>query len=95
MPYDLPLPKKHKSLWKVKIQDEEALYEEPHVTIWRREIKWRYGLRRHAFLDPQPDPGEVLEDILDAIEENYDELVRQWDARFPTNPVVGEEDDDD
>jgi hypothetical protein len=98
MPYDLLLSKKlQKLLWKVKIQDKELLCEEPHVTIWRGKKKWRYSLRRHAFLDPQPDPREVSGEVLQviAMKENYDELVRQWDARFPKNPVAGEEDDDD
>ena len=95
MPYDLPLPKKLRKLWKVKIQDKELLYEEPHVTIWRKDTKWRYSLRRRVFLDPQPDPNKVAEEVLRVIEKNHDELVRQWDARFPTNPVAGEEDDGD
>ena len=65
MPYDMRLPKRLRKLWRVKIQDREALYEEPHVTIWRKDQKWRYSLRRRIFLDPQPDPalvpGEILE----------------------------------
>ncbi len=60
-----------------------------------RARKWRYGLRSRDFLDPRPDPGEVLDEILEVIEANYDELRRQWDAMYPTNPVAGEEDDDD
>ena len=95
MPYDLLLPKTLRKLWKVKIQDKESLFEEPHVTIWRKETKWRFSLRRRVFLDPQPEPSEVAEEILRVIEANYDELVRQWDARFPMNPVAGEEDDGD
>jgi hypothetical protein len=95
MPYDLLLPRDLARLWKVKIQDKEALYEEPHVTIWRRDMKWRYSLRRLAFLDPQPDPGQVPARVLAMIERNHSELCRQWDARFPTNPIAGEEDDDD
>ena len=95
MPYDLPLPKDLKKLWKVKIQDKELLYEEPHVTIWRKDMKWRYSLRRRVLLDPQPDLGRVPREILGVIEENHEELCRQWDLRFPKNPVVGKEDDDD
>jgi hypothetical protein len=95
MPYNLRLPKKLKKLWKVKIQDKEALYEEPHVTIWRKDEKWRYSLRRKIFLDPSPDPGEVPDEILAEIEKNYKKLCRQWNNRFPKNPVAGEEDDDD
>ena len=95
MPYDLLLPKTLRRLWKAKIQDKEVLYEEPHVTIWRKGTRWRYSLRRRVFLDPQPDPGEVPAEILDVIEKNYDELCRQWDERFPTNPVAGEKENDD
>ena len=94
MPYDLRLPGTLKRLWKVKIQDKETLYEEPHVTIWRKDTKWRYGLRRRIFLDPKPDPGEVPGAILRLVTVNYDELCRQWNIRFPRNPVAGEEDDD-
>jgi len=71
MPYDLPLPKKFKKLWKIKIQDKELLYEEPHVTIWRKEIRWRFGLRRRGFLDPQPDPGDVPAAIRALIDASY------------------------
>jgi hypothetical protein len=95
MPYVLPLPRSLRRLWKVKIQDKEPLYEEPHVTIWRRGEKWRYGLRSREFLDPRPDPGEVSDEILEVIEANHDELCGQWDALHPRNPVAGEEDDDD
>jgi hypothetical protein len=65
MPYDLLLPKRFGTLWKVKIQD------------------------------PRPDPAEVPMEIRNLIAQNHDELCRQWDARFPTNPVAGEEEDDD
>jgi hypothetical protein len=95
MPYDLRLPKQFRKLWKVKIQDKELLYEEPHVTIWRKGIKWRYGLRNRDFLDPQPDPGDVPEDIQACIARNHEELCRQWNIRFPTNPVADEVADDD
>lgn len=59
MPYDLRLPRKFKDLWKVKIQDKELLYEEPHLTIWKSSTRWRWGLHRHAFLDTKPDPTTV------------------------------------
>jgi hypothetical protein len=95
MPYDLTLPRDLAKLWKVKIQDKEALYEEPHVTIWRKDMRWRYSLRRHVFVDPQPNPGQVPARVIAVIERNHFELCRQWDERFPTNPVAGEEDDND
>ena len=94
MPYDLHLPKKLRKLWKVKIQDREALYEEPHVTIWRRDEKWRYSIRRLGFLDLQPDPSEVPAEIVALIDQQIDELTQQWNLRFPQNPVAEEEEDD-
>lgn len=94
MPYDMWLPKRLRKLWKIKIQDRETLYEEPHVTIWRKDQKWRYSLRSRCFLDPQPDPAEVPEEILGLIEQQFEELCRQWNDRFPQNPVAEEEDDD-
>ncbi len=89
MPYDLPLPRRLQKLWKIKIQDKE-----PHVTIWRKGQRWRYGLRSRDFLDPKPDPGEVPEEATELIDRNYQELRQQWDARFPRNPVAPENDDD-
>jgi hypothetical protein len=91
MPYDMQLPRELRKLWKVKIQDREALYEEPHVTIWRKDQKWRYSLRDRCFLDPRPDPSEVPDEIVDLIDGQIEELTRQWDERFPQNPVAGEE----
>jgi len=82
-----------RKLWKVKIQDREALYEEPHVTIWRKDQKWRYSLRHGRFLDPQRDPSEVQNEIVDLIKEQIEELCRQWNERFPQNPVAAEEDE--
>jgi hypothetical protein len=94
MPYYLPVPKKLKAVWKIKIWDNEVL-EEPHVTVLRKSTKWRYGLRRRGFMDAQPDPGQVPKTIRDLIDENYEELCRQWDILFPTNCVVEEVEDDD
>lgn len=94
MPFDMRLPKKLRKLWKVKIQDREALYEEPHVTIWRKDQRWRYSIRNRCFLDPQPDPSEVPNEIVQLIDQQIDDLSQQWDERFPQNPVAEEEDDD-
>lgn len=93
MPYNMRLSKKLRTLWKVKIQDRETLYEEPHVTIWRKDEKWRYGLRTRCFLDPKPDPAEVPNEIVELIEAQYKKLCQEWNARFPQNPVTESEDD--
>jgi hypothetical protein len=93
MPYNLHLPRHLRKLWKVKIQDREALYEEPHVTIWRKDQKWRYSIRNRFFLDPKPDPSEVPGGLVELIDERIEELSQQWNDRFPQNPVAEEEDD--
>jgi hypothetical protein len=96
MPYELKLPPKVSGQhWKVKIFDKELLYEEPHVTILFKTTKWRWGLRSRDFLDAQPHPGEVPQQVLTAIREKHDELCRQWDERFPTNPVHPSAEDGD
>ena len=93
MPYDLPLPRQLEKLWKIRIWDRELRYEEPHVTIFRKSVHWRWGLRRGEFLDPRPDPRRVPGKILDLIHGNHGELCRQWNSLYPTNPVAREVDD--
>jgi hypothetical protein len=86
MPYELELPKSLRR-WKVKILDKETLYEEPHITIIFKTTIWRYGLRTQGFLDNSPDPADVPKKVLAAITSQHDELCKEWDARFPRNPV--------
>lgn len=96
MPYELELPQKvRQQHWKVKIFDKETLYEDPHVTILFKTTRWRWGLRTRDFLDEKPRPGDVPHQVLKAIEDNYERLCREWDGRFPTNPVSGAEGDED
>ncbi len=96
MPFRLNLPKRLKARgWKVKIQDKERL-EPPHVTVWHGEDMWRICLRTGGFLIP---PGGSWNDM-DAevrriIEDAWETLTREWDARYPENPVSSLEDDDD
>lgn len=52
------------------------------------------GIRTLCFLDPKPDPSKVPDEILALIHQRIDELSRQWNERFPRNPVAAEEDDD-
>jgi hypothetical protein len=91
MPYDLPLPDNFKP-WKVKIFDNELL-EEPHVTIIFKMTRWRFSLRSKKFLDKQPDPGDVRNGISEEIEAHFEILCREWDVRFPTNPVHQQEEE--
>jgi hypothetical protein len=86
MPYKLPLPNALKR-WKVKILDNELLFEEPHATIVCKEELWRYGLRRRDFLDDEPNPDRVPKQLMAEITAKYETLRQAWDARFPTNPV--------
>jgi hypothetical protein len=36
----------------------------------------------------------VSAEVLAMIGENWDVLCREWDARFPNNPVAGEDDNE-
>jgi len=86
MPYKLRLPNALKQ-WKVKILDNELLYEEPHVTIVHKTKLWRFGLRSQAFLDANPKPSDVSSKVMKEIMANLETLRRESNARFPTNPV--------
>lgn len=76
MPYDLPLPDSLKP-WKVKIFDNELLFEEPHVTIIFKTTRWRFSLRGRRFLDPQPDPNDVRHEVLAKIDEEFQNLCNE------------------
>jgi hypothetical protein len=98
MPFQLALPKKLRSRgWKVKIQEKERL-EPPHVTVWHGEDVWRIGLRDKEFLVP---PGGGWKDLDEEVrrliedESNWEELCREWDQRYPSNPVSSDEEDED
>lgn len=102
MPIELPLPTSlSKARWKVKIQEKETR-EPPHVSILRGTDKWRINLRTRGFMDKRPKPSDVPEALLQVIREkdNWEWLCRQWDAKYPDNPVSsdqgkGEYDEDD
>jgi len=67
MPFSLPLPDslRHQG-WKVKIREKERV-EEPHATVIRGKQVWRFGLRSLGFLDADPDPRHVPQEVVDAI----------------------------
>jgi hypothetical protein len=94
VPYELPLPNEFKR-WKVKIFDNELLFEQPHVTIIFKEERWRLGLRSRTFLDQDPEPRKVRKEVMDEIWANFDTLCEEWDARFPTNPVSHADNEDE
>ena len=105
MPYELPLPAAL-TPWKVKILDNELLFEEPHVTIrfktthWRllfeephvtirfKTTHWRVSLRSGMFLDENPNPSDVSPAVVAAVQSKLEILRKEWDERFPTNPVA-------
>ncbi len=91
LPLSPPLPKQG---WKVKIRDRERL-EPPHVTIIRGTQTWRFSLRSGEFLDDDPDPREVPENLLSEIYQDLERLRFEWDQMYPENPVQAKEDDDD
>jgi len=92
MPEELELPIGLKrARWKVKIQDRESR-EPPHVSILRGTDKWRINLRTREFMDREPEPSRLPEDLLDFVRNNWGWACESWDAIYPDNPVEGEED---
>ena len=94
MAYTLPLSEAlRKARWKVKIRDKETR-EPPHVTIIRGTDAWRIDLRDGEFMDDEPDPAEVPEELIDLVTEpdTWQALCANWDEMYPDNPV---NDDDD
>ena len=90
MPYDLPLSDGLKQAgWKVKVLDKEPPREEPHVTIFRKQRKWRYGIRRGEFLDRVPSPRDVPDEVLNAIRADHANVAAYWDRVHPHNPIGG------
>ena len=73
--------------WKAKIRDRERV-EPPHVTIMQKAKAWRLGLRTQQFLDANPDPSEIPEEVLAAIRTARSLLRREWDRMYPENPIV-------
>ncbi len=92
----IELPARWKAAgWKVKIYSNERL-EPPHVTLICNTRRWRIGLRSRDFLVP---PGgrwrDIPQEMKDVLELKWQDLCDDWDAKHPTNPVSGEEDEDD
>jgi hypothetical protein len=87
MPYSLALSRRWSAeRWKVKIRDKERV-EPPHVSLIRGTRTWRLGLRSRSFLDKEPDPAEVPSELVQEILASWDELIAEWDAMYPENPV--------
>jgi len=80
--------------WKVKIHDWERL-EPPHITIYRRRLKWRLSLRDRSFLDRGDKWSEIDKEVRETIEANWELLQAEWDRIHPDNPIRGQHDDND
>lgn len=95
MAFSLPLPPPWDSQgWKVKIRDRERL-EPPHVTVLHRTRAWRWNLRTGGFLDADPPPGDVPTEIIAVVSANLTRLRAEWDAMYPSNPVMARRGDDE
>jgi hypothetical protein len=95
VPFDLPLPEPWASQrWKAKIRDGERL-EPPHVTIIQRTKAWRFNLRTGEFMDGEPPPGLVPEEVVAHVRAQIEALRRAWDERYPENPVRPQEEPDE
>lgn len=81
-----------KARWKVKIRNKETR-EPPHVTIIRGTDAWRINLRTGEFMDAEPDPDEVPTELVALIqdEETWQQLCDEWDGMYPSNPISGDE----
>ncbi|HVW30131.1 MAG TPA: hypothetical protein VHC69_32455 [Polyangiaceae bacterium] len=95
MPFELRLPNVVlAAAWKVKIRDKER-NEEPHVSIlFKGGTVYRFGLRKQSFLDAQPDPRNVPDEVTEFVVEHLNEFIVNWDRLYPENPVSSVGDDD-
>jgi hypothetical protein len=88
VPFPLTLPEPWASRgWKAKIRDRERV-EPPHVTILFKTSAWRFGLRTGTFLDKEPNPNEVPEEVMGAVGLNLALLREEWDRMYPENCIA-------
>jgi hypothetical protein len=84
---------RHKPL-PIGIREKERL-EPPHVTIICGKKEWRVGLRDKSFLVP---PGgkwdDIDDDVRELIDGNWKSLQDAWDKKYPTNPILSKEEQD-
>jgi hypothetical protein len=85
--FSLRLPPKWETQgWKVKVRDRERV-EPPHVTIMRKTTAWRWGLRNGQFLDREPDPKGVPQELVAWVRDRQEMLRDSWNQMYPENPV--------
>jgi len=93
--FSLPLPEPLPSRgWKAKIRNLER-NEPPHVTILHKTRAWRFDLRTQTFLDKDPDPKDVPDELVAEVKLQLELLRREWDAMYPENPIESQEERDD
>ena len=91
MPFALTLPEPWANRgWRAKIRDRERL-EPPHVTVLYKTSAWRFDLRTEAFLDKEPSPKEVPEEVIGAVRSNLALLRLEWDRMYPENRISSTE----
>jgi hypothetical protein len=94
MPFALNLPEPWANRgWKAKIRDREGL-EPPHVTVLYKTSAWRFDLRTEAFLDKEPSPKDVPEEVIGAVRSNLTLLRQEWDRMYPANRISSTERED-
>ena len=76
--------------WKAKIRDRERL-EPPHVTVLYKTSAWRFDLRTEAFLDKEPSPKDVPDEVIGAVRSNLALLRQEWDRMYPENCISSTE----
>jgi hypothetical protein len=76
--------------WKVKIRDDER-NETPHATFLRKREAWRMSLRTGDFLDVEPDPADVPEELVEHVWGKRQALRTRWNDMYPENPVFSQE----
>ena len=87
MVYSLQMPKALRDKgWKVKIRNLERT-EDPHVTILRKTNFWRYNIRKTGFMDSEPDPRHVPDEVVEHIAKKLATLRTEWDKKHPENPI--------
>ena len=87
MVYELRMPKALRDKrWKVKIRNLERT-EDPHITILWKTKSWRYNIRETGFMDNEPDPRQVPDEVVEHIENKLDTLRTEWDKKHPENPI--------
>ena len=62
----------------------------PHVTILHKTRAWRFERRSEKFLDREPDPRDVPEEVVGAVRSSLALLRQEWDRMFPENRVSSE-----